>query len=116
MYIYMCVLYGVGTGTGNDEGSFHTMAAQASIHTCAELCVGYTVFGLQYHNQCFCGNTYGGNAQDDDSPTGCNTPCNHPGLKDELYMLPGCEGTWEPACDEIAAAFQIGRASCRERV
>jgi hypothetical protein len=85
------------------------MAAQASIHTCAELCVGYTVFGLQYHNQCFCGNTYGGNAQDDDSPTGCNTPCNHPGLKDELYMLPGCEGTWEPACDEIAAAFHISK-------
>ena len=77
----------IGTGAGNDEGSFHTMSAQASIHTCAEICNGFSYFGLQYHNQCFCGNTHGTNGHDTDTPSGCNTPCNHPGLQRSLGSL-----------------------------
>jgi len=42
-----------------------------TIENCAYLCSGYTYFGVQNGNQCFCGNSYGTYG----TSTGCNTAC-----------------------------------------
>ena len=46
----------MGSGAGNSAGTMTNMAVQASAFTCAEICVGFEHFGLQYHTQCFCDN------------------------------------------------------------
>ena len=40
-----------------------SMAANASVDHCAQLCAGYNFIGLQYIDQCFCSNSYGSYAQ-----------------------------------------------------
>jgi hypothetical protein len=115
----------MGSGIGNDEGTFHNMAVHASAFTCAELCQGYEHFGLQYHSQCFCDNQFGTHGQDTAAPTGCNTPCNHEDLRGRLGALvdqvdadgnllvagtmPSCMGTWEPACDDAAKTAGVSK-------
>ena len=122
----------MGPGSGNDAGSFSNMEAQASAHTCAEICYGYEHFGLQYHKQCFCDNSYNNDPHHQDFgtitglvdptdvsglsvavPTGCNTPCAHPDLLARLGALgrsnPECAQEWTPQCETLAVAARIGR-------
>ena len=103
----------MGSGIGNDEGTVTNMATQASAHTCAEICIGFSNFGLQYHTQCFCDNQYGTHGQDTAVPSGCNTPCDHPDLAAQLAPLlatmPDCQSTWTPDCDLAAAKVGVAK-------
>ena len=115
----------MGSGVGNDEGTFHTMSMQASAHTCAELCQGYEHFGVQFHNQCFCDNQFGTHGQDTSVPSGCDTPCAHSDLRTRLGRLvnqlapdgtvltPGymdsCFDRWLPECDAAAASLGVAK-------
>jgi hypothetical protein len=47
----------------NLQGARHSMGDDASLEVCAELCAGYAYMGLQWADQCFCGNAYGAYSQ-----------------------------------------------------
>ena len=49
----------VDTPTRDLSGPMYNMDSQATVRVCAELCVGYTYFGVQAEQQCFCGDTFG---------------------------------------------------------
>ena len=56
-----------------------TPAAGGSIDSCQAACQGYTYFGMEFANECYCGNTLntGSVIQDSSDPTvnGCNMQC-----------------------------------------
>jgi hypothetical protein len=74
------------------------MGADASASACADVCFGYSYFGLQSSSHCFCGNSYGslGRVLDDE----CHAPC-----AGEMQDM--CGGSWRNAVYEITAAPRL---------
>jgi hypothetical protein len=64
-----------------------------SVGECETYCSGYTYFGVQYGNECFCGNTLpaSGSTYTKVNPTSCNKPCPS---ADDTYLGLTCGGSW----------------------
>ena len=65
--------YNDGTGGRDLSGPRHTVASTplTAAQECATHCSEYTYFGLQWMNECFCGNTYGGQGAAADAVASC---------------------------------------------
>ena len=46
-------------------------AGYDTVMECAQLCDGYSYMGLQWRNECYCGNAFG--EQEEAEPTDCDT-------------------------------------------
>jgi hypothetical protein len=64
-----------------------------SVETCLADCAGYSYAGVQYGNQCFCGNSYGKYG----SATDCNMDCSGDSAET-------CGGTWANSIYKVPAA------------
>ena len=91
--------------SGRDLGAVqNNMGQQASPRLCAELCVGYTYYGLQAAEQCFCDNDYGslGPASSEDE---CNTDCAGHAAGGSTHAK--CGGSWRNSVYHITAAQDL---------
>ena len=87
---------GIQASVGGDM-EFFDMGDNGSADTCATLCAGFTHFGLQYGNQCFCDNA-NSMAQGRLSDAECDAPCSG----DESQM---CGGTWKNSIYSLSTNF-----------
>jgi hypothetical protein len=80
---------------GRDLAGEVQVMGNLTITACAQHCAsrGFAYAGLQFGNQCFCGNTYGKYGADIDSE--CNMPC----AGDPRQM---CGATWHNAIYKMA--------------
>ena len=92
----------VDQGTRDLEGTMFNMGDQGSTRICAELCVGYTYFGTQAGQQCFCGMTYGAYGAATDDAAECNSEC--PGHATGGTTHAMCGGSWRNSVYEITSA------------
>lgn len=54
---YFLGCYGDDTATRALSGKAPGLGSSTSLETCAAVCAGYTYFGTEYSNECYCGNT-----------------------------------------------------------
>lgn len=54
---YFLGCYGDDTAARALSGSAPGLGSKASLETCAAACTGYTYFGTEYSDECYCGNT-----------------------------------------------------------
>lgn len=82
----------------------NNMGPDASPRLCAELCIGYTYYGLQAGVQCFCDNDYGDYGDTADAE--CSTDCSgHATGADAGHAK--CGGNWRNSVWEITAAEDL---------
>eukprot|EP01052_Picozoa_sp_SAG31_P046347 SAG31_NODE_8827_length_1380_cov_1.810304_2_plen_223_part_01 len=82
----------------NEDGAFGSLGALATPHMCADMCAGFQYFGLQYANQCFCGNEYDSGGEADSSD--CNMAC----TGDDTIM---CGGSWRNSVYHITGEVDL---------
>ena len=75
----------INLGTIHEPGLFLNPPQPVTKQACADLCAGYSYFGLQWHRECFCGNAYDMYGEAPESE--CNAPCD--GNTDVM-----CGGGW----------------------
>eukprot|EP01050_Picozoa_sp_SAG11_P012911 SAG11_NODE_1469_length_4850_cov_2.659651_2_plen_460_part_00 len=78
-------LYGAGYSMGQPADP---------LQTCRDLCEGYHYFGLQWYEQCFCGDEYAMHGAA--AETDCNTPC-----RGNTNIM--CGGGWRNSVYEVVA-------------
>ena len=89
----------VDTPSRELSGTMFNMGDQATVRVCAELCVGYTYFGVQAEQQCFCGDT---NAAVAAQESECNSECRDHATGGDTHTI--CGGSWRNSVYRITAA------------
>ena len=95
----------VDTPSRELSGPMFNMGDQATVRVCAELCVGYTYFGVQAEQQCFCGDTNAAVAAAQDSE--CNSECRDHATGGDTHTI--CGGSWRNSVYRITAAESLIR-------
>ena len=90
----------VDTPSRELSGTMFNMGDQATVRVCAELCVGYTYFGVQAEQQCFCGDT---NAAVAAQESECNSECRDHATGGDTHTI--CGGSWRNSVYRITAAL-----------